>query len=553
MLFRASPSPDRNAEVEILPPEAPRPRAGTVRSAFPAVETVEADLSAAMAVLGTRDREVAGGLGDLRRRLAGLDSALAEAGDEAAAARGRGLRLAEGAGALAGEAESLARVLAQAGRHLDQAGEGGEETRSRLAELEGACADLDGVVAAMEAAARQTHRLAVTALIEAARLGTDGGGIARLADDIRAVSAESSRRAEAARRTAGRLRHGVDATARSVGLAIGPVDRLRPAVATFHRAADEQAGAVRDLAAEARTLSDALDGDRHRRLAALLRETDAACRDLAGTATGAGIAQAGRIAAALRQSEIGDRRVHDRYPVDWLARVGNWGLGRVRDVGRGGLLLEPPEGCGASPGTVLALDLRGLGPARVAVVGRSPRGLHCAFPEADPPVWLPTVLARIAEEHAPFVAAAREMAETVGRALEDAVSAGRLAAGALFAPDYRPVPGTTPPQYRSAASDVLDAAPPSLPDEPGIVAVRVIDRQGHALRPDRRFHDDAAGLAAARSARAFLVQALPPEGAGRLAPLRAVSAPVRVRGRHWGAVRIVCRPGAAGAAHTIAD
>ncbi|MEH3146162.1 MAG: methyl-accepting chemotaxis protein [Methylobacterium frigidaeris] len=426
--------------------------------------------------------------------------------------------------------------------------------------MERACDDLDGVVAAMEAAARQTHRLALTALIEAARLGEAGTGVARLADEIRTVSAESGQRAEAARRAAGRLRRGVDATAQSVGLAIGPVDHLRPAVATFHRAADEQAGAVRVLAAQARDLSDDLD-ESHRRTgdaAGALHATDEACRVLAEAATGLGVAQTGRILAALRQSEIGDRRVHDRYPVNWLARVGNWGLGRVRDVSRGGLLLEPPDGCGATPGTTLALDLRGLGPARAAIVGSSLRGLHCAFPEADLPAWLPTVLARIEEEHAPLIAVARETAEAVGRGLGDAIAAGRLDRTVLFSPDHRPEQVTGPSRHPIAAADVLDAVLPPLLEaplaDPRVLACRVVDRQGRV--PSRGaawtgagrhgVHDDAAGLASARSSRPFLVQALPPDPRDPLAPLRDVSVPIRIRGRHWGAVRIICRPGASG-------
>ncbi len=283
---------------------------------------------------------------------------------------------------------------------------------------------------------------------------------------------------------------------------------------------------------------------------------------------GAGVAGlagglAGRTVASLRQAEIGDRREHDRYPVDLAVRVGNWGLGRVLDVSRGGLLLAPPEGCAAPVGARLSLDLRGLGRMQVQVVGASPRGLHCALGDAASEGRMRDALVAIEEENRPLIAAATGGAAAVGTALEQVLAEGRLARHALFDTTYRPVAGIEPPHYLTAAVPVLeDILPPILEPlllaDPRTAFCIAVDRNGYAPvhnraqaqapragdpawnalhARQRRLYDDRIGLSAARSTRAFLVQACPQDEAGR-PPLREVASPIRVHGRHWGALRM---------------
>ncbi|MBK3420839.1 PilZ domain-containing protein, partial [Methylobacterium ajmalii] len=265
----------------------------------------------------------------------------------------------------------------------------------------------------------------------------------------------------------------------------------------------------------------------------------------------------------LRQAEIGDRREHDRYPVDLAVRVGNWGLGRVLDVSRGGLLLTPPEGCAAPVGARLSLDLRGPGRMQVLVVGTSPRGLHCALADAVSEERMRDALVAIEEENRPLIAAATGGAASVGAALEQVLAEGRLTRQALFDTTYRPVAGIEPPHYLTAAVPVLeDILPPILEPlllaDPRTAFCIAVDRNGYAPvhnraraqapragdpawnalhARQRRLYDDRIGLSAARSTRAFLVQACPQDEAGR-PPLREVASPIRVHGRHWGALRM---------------
>jgi len=60
---------------------------------------------------------------------------------------------------------------------------------------------------------------------------------------------------------------------------------------------------------------------------------------------------------------------------------------------------------------------------------------------------------------------------------------------------------------------------------------------------NRRIFDDFTGIAAARSRAPALVQTYRRDmGGGKFLLMKDVSAPVLVHGRHWGALRLGCRP-----------
>ena len=59
---------------------------------------------------------------------------------------------------------------------------------------------------------------------------------------------------------------------------------------------------------------------------------------------------------------------------------------------------------------------------------------------------------------------------------------------------------------------------------------------------NRRIFDDRVGLSAGRSTQPFLVQTYRRDmGNGKFAMMKDVSAPISVRGRHWGGLRLAYR------------
>lgn len=562
------PSRDRADAVEILPPlpalspAAHGPERDAGRAGRDAVDRIEAELVRAARAVGVAARdgsaEIAAAAADAAALARGLDGL----GIRADEARARGRALGASAETLAAETEGLAGVLVQAGRHLERTD---AESRVLEAEMAGAARDAARVVEAVATLARQANRLALGATVEAARAGMGGGPLWQAAEEFRLISADAARAVEEVRALSRRL-SGPGAVA--MGSVATSLACLRPAFATTSAAAEAQAASawrLSDAAQELALSTEDLVGDA---VAATAAADEAARRMEAARSAGAGVAGlaggiAGRAVAALRQAEIGDRRVHDRYPVDLAVRVGNWGLGRVLDLSRGGLLLTPPEGCGAAVGARLSLDLRGIGRMQVQVVGASSRGLHCALGDAVAEARMRDALVAVEEENRPLIAAALGGAASVAAALEQALAAGRLAHHALFDTTYRPVAGIEPPHYLTAAVPALeDLLPPILEPlllaDPRTAFCIAVDRNGYAPvhnraqaqapragdpawnalhARQRRLYDDRVGLAAARSTRAFLVQACPQDEAGR-PPLREVASPIRVHGRHWGALRM---------------
>jgi methyl-accepting chemotaxis protein len=151
---------------------------------------------------------------------------------------------------------------------------------------------------------------------------------------------------------------------------------------------------------------------------------------------------------------------------------------------------------------------------------------------------------------------------------EKLLTTGRLTEADLFDTDYQLIPDTDPPQYRNRALALLEEVLPSIQEpalklDPAILTCVTVDRNGYlpmhnlaASQPqrpgdpvwnaansrNRRMFDDRAGLLAARNLKSYLLQSYPRNmGGGTFVMVGEVDAPIRVRGRHWGALRIAYR------------
>jgi methyl-accepting chemotaxis protein len=162
-----------------------------------------------------------------------------------------------------------------------------------------------------------------------------------------------------------------------------------------------------------------------------------------------------------------------------------------------------------------------------------------------------------------YIEAAQHAASDIGALLEDALRNRRITEEALFSERYAAVPGSNPPQFLSSICDLADEVFPGV-QEPllrmsNVVLCVATDRNGYVpahnrgysqpQRDDanwnaensrqRRMFNDRSGLAAARSTRPFLLQTYRRDmGSGRFVILKEASAPIFVRGRHWGGIRL---------------
>lgn len=163
-----------------------------------------------------------------------------------------------------------------------------------------------------------------------------------------------------------------------------------------------------------------------------------------------------------------------------------------------------------------------------------------------------------------LVSMAQDAARAIGEMLDKAVDSGQVSLADLFDEDYRPVPGTDPQQVTTRFVALTDRLLPPLQEklltaDPRNAFCAAVDRNGYlpthnkqfsqpqgpdpvwnaAHSRNRRIFDDRTGLSAGRNTKASLVQTYRRDmGGGRFALMKDISAPIRVKGRHWGGFRI---------------
>lgn len=436
--------------------------------------------------------DIAGALDALRR-------GLASAAEEAARLDGSATRVAEGAAAMASSAVRAEAALSAA-REEGRAAEavatdteaqaarvaaGAREAAGRLAALDSALSAVADIAGAIERIARQTNLLALNATIEAARAGEAGRGFAVVAQEVKALAGET-------REATARIERGVGEL-RGVALA------LRDSAEGNAREAEAAAEGARGTRAALGTLA-----------AGVLR----AGEEVAAMAQGAGAA--GEEAAAMRAG-----------------------------------IAAQAEVTGA-----LAREV-----AQAATRGDTLRDISEALMEE-------MAAAGVETEDARFIRAAQAAAAEVARLFEAALDTGEITETALFDETYAPIPGSDPPQVMAGFTALTDRALPVVQEpllslDARVVFAAAVDRNGYLpthnrkfsqpQRPgetawntahcrNRRIFDDRTGLGAARNRKPFLLQAYRRDmGGGQVALMKDCSAPILVRGRHWGGFRLAYR------------
>jgi methyl-accepting chemotaxis protein len=343
---------------------------------------------------------------------------------------------------------------------------------------------------------------------------------------------------------------------------------MRPSFAIVREVTGDQAATVDSLAKEAQQATGFVRSVSRDATASTAAAIDV--NELAQRAEAASIAASiqaeslgRRFVAVIRQTEMGDRRRFDRYPVELSVTLPG-AMGRTIDLSRGGLLVEA-AGFRTVVGSHLSFDIERIGNIGSRVVGISSMGLHCAFEALSSEVEnrLTGTLAEIEAEYAPMIVRAQDLARRIAETIEEEILAGRLELDALFDTAYQPISNTNPQQFLNRAVAPLERVLPALLDpqlkaDPRMVYCVASDRNAflpvhnayvsHPQRADdpvwndincrnRRFYDGRTGITASRSTRPFTVQSYRREVGSKFVIVREVDAPIRIRGRHWGACR----------------
>lgn len=383
-------------------------------------------------------------------------------------------------------AEERLTEIADSSRRLGLIGEWGSTIVERAAELEPVLAAILSSNAEITRIARQINILAVNASIEAARAGDAGRGFAVVASAIKDLS-------QLTRGAAGGIATGIGDLEDWIRSLRTESERIVPEFAAGIASAEESRAAIADIVQE-------MQGARTR------------------------IASLGQEMSALRDTDAGATPVFDR--IEFSARRTAGGVSeahnrieRMRDAGE--VMLQ--QGALLDPGS----------------------------PDA------------------PFIAKAQETARALSAIFEHAVDTGQVAWDDLFDIEHRAIPGSDPVQYLARHLTLTDAVVPDV-IEPVMAFDRRVefaapcDRAGyigthnrafsHPQRSDRdwnlahsrnrRIFEDRTARRACANRLPYLLQIYRREmGTDRAEIMKHVSAPITVRGRHWGSMWIGYRAG----------
>jgi methyl-accepting chemotaxis protein len=169
-----------------------------------------------------------------------------------------------------------------------------------------------------------------------------------------------------------------------------------------------------------------------------------------------------------------------------------------------------------------------------------------------------------ATEDQRLIADVQARAAQLGTLLEQALARGDISQPDLFSTDYTVIEGSDPRQMMARFTKTTDRLFPAV-QEPAlsldrrVVFCAAVDKNGYlpthnakfSARPsrdpvwnaancrNRRVFDDRVGLGAGNSTAPFLMQIYRRDmGGGQFAMMKDVSAPIFVRGRHWGGLRL---------------
>ena len=487
----------------------------------------------------------------------------------------------DAASALAAMSAQLAAASVEIGQQVhganllaDDAFQAASTADQSMNRLKSSSTEIDSVVKVISSVAKETKLLSLNAAIEAARAGEAGKPFAVVAHEVKALSLQTQVATDEISGKVHQLQYDAAESIEAVGRITKVIEALRPMFGAVATAVEEQTATISSLSDRATESSQFAA-----RVAAEATTIDGLSRDAAdeGVAIDSSAKQAidltdklkSRFVIFLRQTEIGDRRRHERLPCEThviLRNATNESRLRTVDISEGGMLLAQDPSVKLQINSTWKAAIEGIGEVDVRVANSSSMGTHCEILRLDATARekLHEKLQAIREENKEFIERAIAVAGQLSSEFERAVSSRQITIEELFDNNYVPIEGTNPVQYRTKYIDLLDRIVPpileaTLGSDPRMLACSPIDRNcfvpvntknvSQPQRPgdaewnnknsrNRRFYEDRASLSAARNYRPYLIQVYPRDfGSGKIAMLREIDAPIRVFGRHWGAFR----------------
>jgi len=544
-------------------------------SAKQILELLEIELGAMIRQLERAAHSVAGGAEATATTLSTIRQRTDALTGRASAAQSTATTFSQAADKFTQSADGIGAQVRDAGKLADQAGAAAHEAGLTMDRLKESSAAIGNVVNLIAQIARQTTLLALNSTIEAARAGEAGRGFAVVASEVKALAVQTQNATE-------EITKKIDALQKDAAGSVDAVQRISQAIEAIRPVFDNVNGAVTEQNKTTSEMSDNVATTSHFIVSVgdSAAEIDSAAKE--AEAHGERVASAGnavtmfaqklkaRCAVLLRQDgRTDDRRKHERMPCSLKIEIQTARgpiTAPVYEISQESILICGPEAETLPLNQALNATLESVGACRIRLSDRSKAGAQARFetPNAELSEKIEDKLWSIHDENTEFVTRAMEAGTALTRIFEGAVASGAISIDDMFDTDYIEIPGTNPLQHRTRILGWADRALPAfqeafLTKDPRMVFCVMIDRNGylpvhnkiysHPQRPgdvawntansrNRRIFNDAAGLAAGRNLRAYLIQSYARDmGNGKTVMMREIDVPVRINGRHWGGFR----------------
>jgi methyl-accepting chemotaxis protein len=543
-------------------------------SAKEILELLELELGAMIRQLERSAHAVAGGAEAAAATLSTIRARTDALTGRTSAAQGTATTFALAAEKFTESAKGIGAQVREAGKLADQASAAAKEARANVDRLRESSAAIGNVVNLIAQIARQTTLLALNSTIEAARAGHAGRGFAVVATEVKALAVQTQSATEEITKKIEALQKDAAGSADAVMRISQAIEAIRPVFETVNGAVAEQnqtTGQMSENAASASSFIVSV-GDSASEIGVATKEAEAHGESVASAGKAVtSFAQKlkSRSAVLLRQGDSEDRRKHERLPCHLKVEIGmahGAVTAPVYEISTEGILISGADAEKLPLNQSLNATLQDIGACRVRIAEHTKAGAWALFQAQDAQLSekIEDKLWAIREENTEFVTRALEAGTALTRIFEGAVATGVISIEDMFDTDYVEIAGSNPLQHRTKILDWADRALPPfqeafLAKDPRMVFCVMIDRNGylpvhnkvysHPQRPgdvayntansrNRRIFNDAAGLAAGRNLRTYLVQSYARDmGNGKTVMMREIDVPIRVNGRHWGGFR----------------